>query len=236
MLRYLAAIACLAVLGVAAAAVFADLRPDARLHPAPWVLTWKTGQAHTLRLTGEDGADLRMGSRALAVREIGTVDQAGEVDVLGSAEGCFERGYTVEDPGQTVWLPAGSAVEVELCSHRPDGANLTLGLFSRSEDSGSPVVTYTIVPTDTPPEITSPASGSSYTATADSEVVTVEAVDVDGDPISFFVSGGRGVFGIGLSDGVLYVDAGAPSGPYNLTVTAVAADASVSIEITVTVQ
>ena len=68
MLRSLAVLSCLTILGASAAASFADLRSDARLHPAPWVLSWRAGMPHILLLTGEDGADLRLGSRALGSR------------------------------------------------------------------------------------------------------------------------------------------------------------------------
>ena len=77
MVRYLAAIACLSILGVSAAASFADLRPDARLHPAPWVLTWHAGMPNTFHLTGEDGTHLRLGSRALGIEEVGVATDSG---------------------------------------------------------------------------------------------------------------------------------------------------------------
>ena len=55
MIRYLALLSVVAIIGLVAAARFGDLRPDARLHPAPWALDWQAGQPHVLFLTGEDG-------------------------------------------------------------------------------------------------------------------------------------------------------------------------------------
>ena len=235
MLRYLTLVSVLAVLGLTAAARFGDLRPDARLHPAPWVLEWQAGQAHTLFLTGEDGADLRLGSRALGLEGIALVDGEGQANVLGSAEGCLGSVYTAEDPGQTIWLPPGSAVEIVPCPNRPADAALTLELFTRSGDAGRNIVSYSLEIDDSSPVITSPATGSTLTASAGSNVVTVEASDPDGDLVTFSVSGGSGVFGIG-ADGVLYVNSGARAKGYNLTITAVAGGVSASIDVTVKVQ
>ena len=74
MLHYLALLSVVAIIGLVAAARFGDLRPDARLHPAPWALDWQAGQPHVLFLTGEDGAELRLGSRAFGLQDIGVVD------------------------------------------------------------------------------------------------------------------------------------------------------------------
>ena len=46
MLCYLALLLVVAIIGLAAATRFGDLRPDARLHPAPWALDWQAGQPH----------------------------------------------------------------------------------------------------------------------------------------------------------------------------------------------
>ena len=84
MLCYLALLLVVAIIGLAAAARFGDLRPDARLHPAPWALDWQAGQPHALLLTGEDGAELRLGSRAFGLEGIGVaVDSEGEVEGAG---------------------------------------------------------------------------------------------------------------------------------------------------------
>ena len=98
MLRSLAVLSCLTILGASAAASFADLRSDARLHPAPWVLSWRAGMPHILLLTGEDGADLRLGSRALGIEDIGALGDDGNAVVLGDAQGCTDIAYTADDP------------------------------------------------------------------------------------------------------------------------------------------
>ena len=231
-LRYLVAVAVLAVLGLSAAAGFGGLRPDARLHPAPWVLTWQAGAPQTLHMTGEQGADMRAGSRALGIGDIGAVDQAGGVDVLGSAGGCPDGSYTAEDPGPTVWLPPRSTVELVPCANRPAGAALTVALYTRSGDAGQAIVTYTLVVADTAPVITAPAAGSSHTASAGGTVVTVQATDADGDAITYSVSPSG--FSIG-SDGALTVDTGTSPGNYQVTATAAANGESSAVTFTVTV-
>ena len=193
MIRYLAAAAFLALLVVSAVAATQQLRPDARLHPAPWVLSWKSGEGQTLHLTGDDGADLRVGSRALGIGSVGIADDMGNTHVLGSAEGCPTVPYTVDDPGQTLWLPPHSTIEVIPCANRPADAPLTLTLYTRSGDSGNAVVTYYLNVDDSGPVFNSPAPGATFTTSAGSDVLTVDASDADGDSVSFFVSGGSGV-------------------------------------------
>ena len=234
MIRYLAAIAFLSLLVVSAVAASQQMRPESRLHPAPWVLEWKAGEAQTLHLTGNEGADLRVGDRALGIAGIGIVNDVAP-QVLGNAEGCPEVDYTADDPGQTLWLPPGSTVEIIPCTHRPADSPLTLSLFTRSDDTGREIVKYFLTVDDTGPVISSPETGDTFTASAGSQVLTVDASDADGDSVSFSVSGGVGVFSIGATDGVLTVAAGARSGDYQLTITAVAGGESYSIEITVTV-
>ena len=241
MVRYLAAIACLAILGVSAAASFADLRPDARLHPAPWVLIWQAGVPHTLQLTGKDGADLRLGSRALAVEQIGMVAQSGAIEVLGSAGGCMDGTYTAEDPGQALWLPAGSTVQLMLCGGRPADLELndyTVALYTHSgQDVGHRIVNYQLVPTDSPPVFTAPDLRSITSVPGRPSIVTFVAEDPDGDVVSYSKSGnGESHFTLGATSGELSVTATAPAATYDLTITATANGLSTSIEFTVVVQ
>ena len=241
MVRYLAAIACLAILGVSAAASFADLRPDARLHPAPWVLTWQADTPHTLQLTGEDGADLRIGSPALGIGEIGAVSQSGAIDVLGSAGGCTDGVYTAEDPGQAVWLPAGSTVELMLCGGRPadlEPEDYTIALYTHSgQDVGQKIVSYQLVPMDSPPVFTAPARRSITSAPGRPSIATFVAEDPDGDPVFYSKSGnGESHFTLGATSGELSVTDTAPLGVYSLTITATANGLSTSIAFEVVVQ
>ena len=193
MVCYLAAIACLAILGVSAAASFADLRPDARLHPAPWVLTWHAGMPNTLHLTGDDGAHLRLGSRALGIGEIGAVGQSGAIEVLGSAAGCLDSAYTAEDPGLAVWLPAGSTVQLVLCGDRPADLELedySVALYTHSgQDAGQKIVSYQLVATDSLPVFTAPERHSITSAPGRPSIETFVAEDPDGDAV-FYSKGG----------------------------------------------
>ena len=241
MVRYLAAIACLAILGVSAAASFADLRPDARLHPAPWVLTWQAGMPNTFRLTGEDGAHLRLGSRAIGIGEIGAVGQSGAIEVLGSAEGCPGSAYTAEDPGQAVWLPAGSTVQLVLCGGRPadlEPEDYSVALYTHSgQDVGQKIVSYQLVATDSPPVFTAPERRSVASAPGQPSIETFIAEDPDGDAVSYTKSGNGEIYlTLGLTSGELSVTDTAPLGVYNLTITATANGLSMSIEFTVEVR
>ena len=235
MLRYLALLSVVAIIGLVAAARFGDLRPDARLHPAPWALDWQAGQPHALVLTGEDGAELRLGSRAFGLQGIGVVvESEGQVKVLASAEGCPDSAYTAEDPGQTIWLPPGSAVEIVACANRPAEVALTVELFTRSGDAGRNIVTYFLTVTDSGPQVNAPQDGATFPGPYQDgdTVTTVQAEDADGDTITYTVSPSG--FSIG-PDGVLRIE-GAAAGDHEVTLTAASGLASQSIRVTVTVQ
>ena len=234
MLHYLALLSVVAIIGLVAAARFGDLRPDARLHPAPWALDWQAGQPHVLFLTGEDGAELRLGSRAFGLQDIGVVDSESQLKVLASAEGCPGSVYTAEDPGQTIWLPPGSAVEIVACPNRPAEAALTVELFTRSGDAGRNIVTYFLKVTDSGPQINAPQDGATFPGPYQDgdTVTTVQAGDADGDTITYTVSPSG--FSVG-PDGVLRIE-GAAAGDHEVTLTAASGLESQSIRITVTVQ
>ncbi len=234
MIRYLALLSVVAIIGLVAAARFGDLRPDARLHPAPWALDWQAGQPHVLFLTGEDGAELRLGSRAFGLQDIGVVDSESQLKVLASAEGCPGSVYTAEDPGQTIWLPPGSAVETVASPNRPAEAALTVELFTRTGDAGRNIVTYFLKVTDSGPQINAPQDGATFPGPYQDgdTVTTVQAVDADGDTITYQVSPSG--FSLG-PDGVLRIE-GAAAGDHEVTLTAASGLESQSIRITVTVQ
>lgn len=234
MIRYLALLSVVAIIGLVAAARFGDLRPDARLHPAPWALDWQAGQPHVLFLTGEDGAELRLGSRAFGLQDIGVVDSESQLKVLASAEGCPGSVYTAEDPGQTIWLPPGSAVETVACPNRPAEAALTVELFTRTGDAGRNIVTYFLKVTDSGPQINAPQDGATFPGPYQDgdTVTTVQADDADGDTITYQVSPSG--FSLG-PDGVLRIE-GAAAGDHEVTLTAASGLESQSIRITVTVQ
>ena len=204
------------------------------MHPAPWALDWQAGQPHVLFLTGEDGAELRLGSRAFGLQDIGVVDSESQLKVLASAEGCPGSVYTAEDPGQTIWLPPGSAVETVASPNRPAEAALTVELFTRTGDAGRNIVTYFLKVTDSGPQINAPQDGATFPGPYQDgdTVTTVQAVDADGDTITYQVSPSG--FSLG-PDGVLRIE-GAAAGDHEVTLTAASGLESQSIRITVTVQ